>query len=299
MSFGSGTGRTRSGTKGFSNKEKKQKRKKQEFHIHRRAHFQESERPDPEEVRARTILALDRLGHQVLSSEPGGYDLEDWTRSLNSLLDDFQEKAGAGLATEEFRKRRQEVLSGLAPSSSARDVESEIERLTKEEDAARTAVEDAEKRATARLASLRDERDACAKEIKAQKDRLAELKQANQSRQFFSRILRAGPSTAKAEETLAELESKLSRLEEEIEKSRKARSAGRGGAPGEGDPAYLEAQQRLEATRERLLDLQASRQNLLQLADEREAVTQALSQMISALKLDVPAPSDASGGAAV
>ena len=76
MSFGSETGRTRSGTKGSSSKEKKQKKKKkQEFHSHRRAHFQESERHDPEEVRARTIIALDKLGHQVLSTEPGGYDL--------------------------------------------------------------------------------------------------------------------------------------------------------------------------------------------------------------------------------
>lgn len=65
MSFGGGTGRTRSGTKGFSSKEKKQKRKKQDYHIHKRAHFQETERPDPEEVRKRTILALERLGHQV------------------------------------------------------------------------------------------------------------------------------------------------------------------------------------------------------------------------------------------
>ena len=79
LSFGSETGRTRSGTKGISGKSnKKTKRKKQEYHIHRRAYAQESERLKPAEVRARTILALDRLGHQVLSTEPGGYDLEDW-----------------------------------------------------------------------------------------------------------------------------------------------------------------------------------------------------------------------------
>ena len=72
MSFGGGgTGRTRSGSKGFSSKEKKEKRKKQEYHIHKRAHFQETERPDAEEVRKRTILALEKLGHQVLSTEPG------------------------------------------------------------------------------------------------------------------------------------------------------------------------------------------------------------------------------------
>jgi hypothetical protein len=293
MSFGSETGRTRSGSKGFSSKEKKQKRKKQEFHSHRRAHFQESERLDPEEVRARTILSLDKLGHQVLSSEPGGYDLDDWIRSLNSLLEDFQEKVGAERVAEEFRTRSQEILGRIAPSSSAADIDSEMEKLTQEEEAARVAIDEAVKRAAARRASLREEREACVKDLKAEKEKLAELREARQSRQFFSRILRAGPSTGEAEARVAELESKLKNLEEEIERSRKARSSAGAGAPGEGDSGYLEAQQRLEAARDRLLDLQSSRQNLLQLASEREVATQAISAMISALKLGGAASTDA------
>jgi len=293
MSFGSETGRTRSGSKGFSSKEKKQKRKKQEFHSHRRAHFQESERRDPEEVRARTILALDKLGHQVLSSEPGGYDLHDWIRSLNSLLVDFREKVGAERVAEEFGTRSQEILGRLVPSSSAKDIDSEMEKLTQEQEAARVAVDEAVKRAAARRASLREERDACGKELKAEKEKLAELREARQSRQFFSRILRAGPSTEVAEARVAELESKLKNLEEEIERSRKARSAAGGGAQAEGDPAYLEAQQRFEAARDKLLELQVSRQNLLQLASEREEATQALSAMISALKLSEATSSEA------
>jgi hypothetical protein len=284
MSFGSGTGRTRSGSKGFSSKEKK--RKKQEFHSHRRAHFQESEGLDPENIRARTILALDRLGHQILSTEPGGYDLEDWTRSLNSLLDDFQEKVGAERVTDEFRERRQEALSHLALSSSAGEIDSEIEKLTQEEEAARTAVDEAERMATARLASLREEREACGKELKTQKEKLAQIREAKESRQFFSRILRAGPSTEESEARVSELESKLKGLEEEIELSKKARSAARGGAPGEGDSTYLDAKKRFEAARNKLLDLQSSKQNLLQLAREREIATQTISGMISSMKLD-------------
>jgi hypothetical protein len=286
LSFGSGTGRTRSGTKGFSNKEKKEKRKKQEFHIHKRARFEESEGLDPEKVRARTILALDRLGHQVLSTEPGGYDLEDWMRSLNSLLDDFEEKVGAERVTDEFRARRQEAMGHLVPSSSARDIDSEIEKLIQDQEAARAAVEEAERTATVRLASLREERDACGRELKVEKEKLAEIREARQSRQFFSRILRAGPSTEEAEASVEKLESKLKGLEEEIERSRKARSAARGGAIGEGDSAYLEARQKLEVARNKLLDLQASKQNLLQLAQEREIATQTISGMISSMKLD-------------
>ena len=293
MSYGSGTGRTRSGSKSFSSKEKKEKRKKQDYHVHKRAHFQETERPDAEEVRKRTILALDRLGHQVLSSETGGYDLEDWRRSLNSLLDDFQEKVGDGIVGDEFRARSQQVLSRLVPSSTVGRIDSEIEKLTQEEAAASAAVEEAQERVSARLASLKEEREACVKELKAQREKLAEVKEAMRSRQFFSRILRAAPSTDEAEANIAEVESKLKKIEDEIEHLRKARSASGGGASGEGDPAYIEAQQRFEAARSKLIDLQSSRQNLMQLAREREVATQTLSEMISALKLGGSASSDA------
>jgi len=293
LSFGGGTGRTRSGTKGFSSKEKKQKRKKQDYHIHKRAHFQETERPDPEEVRKRTILALERLGHQVLSSEPGGYDLEDWMRSLNSLLEDFEDKVGDGVVGDEFRARSQQALGRLVPSSSAKEIDQEIEKTTEEQAAASAAIDEAERRASARLASLREERDACVKELKKEKDKLAEIKEARQSRQFFSRILRAGPSTEQAEASVAELESKLKRTEDEIERMRKARSVAGGGVSGQGDPAYVEAQKRFEAARSKLLALQSSRENILQLVSEREAATQTLSQMISALELGRSASSDA------
>lgn len=291
MSFGSGSGRTRSGTKGFSSKERKQKRKKQEYHIHKRAHFQEAERPDPEEVRKRTIMALDRLGHQVLSSEPGGYDMEDWMKSLNALLEDFEEKVGDGVVGDEFRVRSQQALDRLVLSSSATEIDQEIEKTTEEQAAANEAVDEAMRKASARLASLREDRDACVKELKTERDRLAEIREARQSRQFFSRILRAGPSTEQAEASVAQLESKLKRIEDEIERMKKARSAG-GGASGQGDPAYLEAQQRLEVARSKLLDLQSSRQSLHQLAVEREAATQTLSRMISALELGGSASSD-------
>jgi len=214
-------------------------------------------------------------------------------KSLNSLLDDFQEKVGDGIVGDEFRAQSQKALSSLDPSSSTREIDSEIEKLIQEEAAARAAVEEAERKASSRLASLREERDACMKELKAQKEKLAEIREARQSRQFFSRVLRAGPSTEQAEASVAEFESKLKGIEDGIERLRKARSAAGGGASGEGDPAYLEAQQRFEAARAKLLDLRSSRQNLMQLAREREAATQALSGMISALKLGGSASGDA------
>jgi hypothetical protein len=290
LNYGSETGRTRSGTKGFSGKEKKkQKRKKQEFHTHRRAHFQESEHLNPEEVTARTIFALDRLGHQVLSTEPGGYDLEDWMRNLNSLLDDFQEKVGADLITDEFRERRHAALLSLAQPSSSPDVDSETEKLIQEEAAAKAVLAELGRKAAAKLASLREERDACGKELKLEKEKLSELREAKQSRQFFARLMGSGPSTEPAEARVAELEAELSRLEDEIDRNRKARSVLVESTSVEGDSANLEAQLKLEAIQNRLGELQSAKQSSLQLSHEREIATKTISGMISSMSLRPPA----------
>jgi hypothetical protein len=295
LSFGSETGRTRSGTKGISGKaNKKLKRKKQEFHTHRRAYVQESERLDSEEVRARTILALDRLGHQVLSTEPGGYDLGDWLRSLNSLLDDFEERIGIDRLPSEFRTRRKEALAPLEWRADSPDADSEIERLTAEEEAARVAIADLSRQAKAKLASLREERDSCAKELKQEKEKLVAMKDAKESRKFLSRLLGAGPSTAHAEARVTELESKLSDLENQIADARKARPASGGTGDGQAGSTTLEAQERLEGIQERLLELQSAKQQRLQLSREREIAAKTISDVISAIRLETPQSEPAS-----
>lgn len=284
MSFGSETGRTRSGTKGFSSKQKKLKKKKQDYHIHRRGHFQEEGQPDPEEVRARTILALDRLGHQVLSTE-GGYDLQDWMKSLESLLDDFQEKVGDEQITDEFRSRRSAAALSLASPTATSDTDSEIEKTIQEEEGARAALADLERKAAARLASLRDERDACARDLKSAREKLVEIREAKESRKFFSRLVGSGPSTEKSEKRIAELEAKLSSLEEEIERSRKHRTALGTSNPEGGESSYPEAEKRLEEARATLLSLQDEKANRIQLTKEREAATKTISDYISSMSL--------------
>jgi hypothetical protein len=288
VSFGSETGRTRSGTKGFSNKTKKLKRKKQEFHSHRRAHLREAERPDPEQLRARTRLALDRLGHQVLSTEPGGYDLQAWLRNLNSLLDDFQDNVGADRVTAEFLERRRVALLPLTHSSDSREVDSETRKLLQEEVAARELLAEVAKKAAAKLAALKEEHQTCEKEVKLARENLAELKKAKRSRQFFSRLMGGGPSTLDAEARLAELESRLVGLDYEIESHRKARSGLVGTAPTEGDSVSVETQLRLEAIQKRLGELQTARQEMLQLSRQREVATKAISEMILRMNLGSP-----------
>ena len=287
MSFGSETGRTRSGTKGFSRGGKKQKKKKQDYHTHKGA-YRTAERQDPEQVRERTILALDRLGHQVLSTEPGGYDLEHWTRNFNSLLDDFEEKVGGENITDEFRARRQEAMGYLSQRAAAGGADGEVARLLAEEEAARKSLDEADKANASKLSSLREQRDACAKELKAKREELAEIAESRQSRQFFSRILRTGPSTKEAEAQVKELEAKLRGLEEEIERSRKARVTVQSGEAAE-------AQSRLDAARAKLLELQSTRRDEIQLSKEREVAAQTISSIIASMKFESRASAQEEG----
>jgi chromosome segregation ATPase len=290
LSFGSQTGRTRSGAKGFSSKEKKQKRKKQEFHTHRLGHLQQSGTMDLEAVRTRTVLALDRLGHQVLSSEPGGYDLDHWKRSFDSLLDDFVEKIGEARTTEEFHAKRREAEGYLTLPSGPTEFDSEIARLLKVEDEAKASLEEAKRKAAARLVSLKNEREACVRDLKAKKEKVEELKAADQSRGFFTRrVLKTGTSIAKAEAEVKEVESKISALGEEIERSRKVRATS-AGSPGDGESEYVEAERKLNDARAELANVESAKQVAMQLAQERERATQAVAQAISAMKFDGAAP---------
>ncbi len=292
MSFGSQTGRTRSGAKGFSSKEKKQKRKKQEFHTHRLGHLQESGSLDLEAVRTRTVLALDRLGHQVLSSEPGGYDLDHWKRNFDSLLDDFEEKIGEERTTEEFQAKRKEAEAHLALSSGSSAFDSEIEKLLRIEEEAKASLEEAKRKAAARLVSLKNEREACVKDLKAKKDKVEELKAVDQSRGYFTRrLLKTGAATAKAEAEVKEVESKISALGEEIERSRKTRATA-AGASADGESEYVEAERKLNDARAKLVDVESAKQVALQLAQEREKATQAVAGAISAMRLDGDAASE-------
>jgi hypothetical protein len=138
-------------------------------------------------------------------------------------------------------------------------------------------------RSAERLSSLKEQRAAKEGELEEGRERLVELRKSNQSRGLFSRVLRSAPSTEEAEAKLAGLEAELRSLDEEIERSQRARAA------GEGDPALLEAQRKLEAARARLAELESAMQASLQLASEREAATKALAEAISAMGVDAGA----------
>jgi uncharacterized protein YhaN len=271
--------------KGSSSKAKKLKRKKDEFHSHKKLHIQETGLPDLEQVKARTMLAFDRLGHQVLSSEPGGYDLQSWMKSFNSLLDDFAEKVGPGRLPTGFDDRRREISAALLVAPDSSDTDSEIAKLVQEQEVARKVVEDGARKAANRLNSLREERQKCEKDLKEETKKLADLNEEKQSRRFFSRVLRAGPPTAQSEATIKELESSLSKIAEEIERLQKLRAAITGGSPTDGSSELVDAQQRVESIQKKLDDLRLAKQGKRQFAQEREMAAKTMSDIVSQMQV--------------
>jgi uncharacterized coiled-coil protein SlyX len=276
LSFGSAAGRTRLGSKGSSSKAKKLKRKKDEFHSHKKLHIPETGPLDLEQVKARTVLALDRLGHQVLSSEPGGYALESWMKNFNSLLDDFQEKIGPGRLPTEFDGRRREITALLLTPPDSSGIDSEIENLLQEQDGAGKVIEEEAAKTTARLRSLRGERDGCEKDIKEEKRKLAEMNEAKQSRRFFSRLRRAGPSTETSEERIKKLESRLSKIVGEIDELQRARAA---------DSPVALAREKVESIQKKLDELRLSKQAKSQFSREREVAAKTMSEVVSQIQV--------------
>ncbi len=59
--------------------------KKHPYHRHR-ARIQGSPELDFSQLRDRTINALNNLGRQRFSDEPGGYSLERWARGFGAIL---------------------------------------------------------------------------------------------------------------------------------------------------------------------------------------------------------------------
>lgn len=267
------------------------KRKKQEYHTHKRAYYQESQALNPSDVRSRTIVALDRLGHQVLSTEPGGYDLDDWLRSLDSLLEDFQEKLGSSAITEDFNRQIREALTPLTLPSEEGMADPEIERLSKEEAEATAALGDLKARTGEKVTSLKNERETCLKEIKVEREKLSQITKESESRGFFSRLRRPNVSPAPTEAKIRELESRLKKLEEEL---RAAQT--NSGAAGARNPGEIEIREKLDAIGRRLEELQTAKQSRLQLSRERETATQRISAIVSSLRIeDGPAASSSAG----
>ncbi len=282
MSFSSAPRGARSGGKAAPTK--KAKKQKREFRTTKAKQPKGEKEVDLGAAKARVLEGLDHLGKQQFTPGPGGYDLKNWLKSLNLLLDDFEAKVKNEDLPAEYHERRTEVTSRFSAGVDTSQIESEVETVRKEETEIRSTFDRENERISARLVTLRAEKEGNAKELGEQKTALEGIRAQRKSASFFSKLVgRSGPPTEPVEEKIRELEKGSASLEEEALNLQSVRaSIERNG----GTPSGLYEQQwvRLDAIGTRLKELEAEMQEKSQLAKEREDATATLAEAVSKIE---------------
>jgi myosin heavy subunit len=289
LSFGGGSSRSSSGNRGFSGAQRKEKKRKQEFHKHK-IKFAEEERPDFQHLKERTVVALDRLGHQVFSLEPGGYSLHNWMTSFNLLLDDFEDKVGGSNLPKEYYEKRQMLTADLLKPLETSDLDSEIDRLGKEIDSlnqrlskelensgAQRVVE--KEQTSSRMTDVKRRHAEAKKELADAKVQLDEAKK--EKRSFLRRIfLQSDSPINSAQQHVNELEEEQTKLENEMhelqEKSTNLTQA-------QEAETVTQSRERIQELAAELGELEGTKLEKMQLFEKRERVTKELAEVISSI----------------
>ncbi len=274
----------RSGGKSAEPK-KRAKRAKSELHAPKRLKaFTEQE--SKEDVRKKVLQALEHLGHQKLSKEAGGYSLKSWTKSLKTLLDDFEDKVGSDSLSDEFKAKRKEIEAQFSKGVDASQVEAEIDAVRREEKDIRAKLKEESARIAERLSAIGGEKTGKAQELDEERKNLQKLRDERKSVSFFSRLVgKSGPSTEPAEKRVKELENGLKMLEEETTNLQAVRKSIEGAKDAAGG-IYADLWVRLGALEKKTEELDDLRQARLHLAKEREEASESLRKVISELKLE-------------
>jgi len=287
LSYRSPSTGSRSGRKGSSAKDKKLRKKKQEFHRHK-IHGSEAEKSDDlGELKSRTIAALNRLGHQTFSLEAGGYGLESWMKSFDVLLDDFEEKVGSETPLDAFHAKRAEVTGRLLAPIDFSSIDNQMEEIRRDEEDLRRGIEEERERVIARQNTIESEKLTCVRSLELERRALEELDSARQSRGLLSRLLRRSEDPREPiESRKRELEAKIQSLDQEMQGLQRIRvSIERHASPPKGAP-HEQLWKDLEALRLRSDELRVTKQVMAQRATEREQATTELAEMVSKISVE-------------
>ena len=292
MSFSGGAGRSRASVKG-SKEKKTTKKKKQDFH-RTKSRAGREEKPDVDAIKARTITALEHLGQQKFSAEPGGYNVQGWVKSLTLLLEDLESKIGTEKLPTGYHAKKEAVLLNFSKPPDNSELEGRIESLRREEVDIKTKLDRESERIAARLIEVRNDNERQSKALESEKAKLAQLNLERQQVSFFSKLLgRGGPSTAPVEERILELKSLLTSLEAERTSLGNARdSIDR--RPNSADDPYGADWKRLEEIGGQIAHLEADNQEKMQRAEERAQAAAEMAGVIAAVRSDRAEDSEAS-----
>lgn len=281
------------------------KRKKQEFHKHKLKPLEEEESNDLSTIKERTMASLIHLGQQRFSQEPGGYSFENWMKSFNLLLDDFEDQIGTQNLPKIYFDKRFELASSLVKSKSTPSVgEIELSKLREEQQQLLKEIANARDRQKIEHELLeRKEKFRLLENEKAQTIELLEKakldvaqkkKQIEDSTKFLRRFLGTSKSNDQTplqtlEARMEEIELRLELIEKKILEQRKKIEVydKESEASSAVDAPLSDLQDRLESVSSSLEELELKQAEKSQLLEERQETTAKMKEVIAGLELPI------------
>ena len=255
--------------------------KGQSFH-RRKARVEETPALNFDELKARTVNALEKLGGQRFSSEPGGYSLENWVRGVNVLLDEFEEKAGPARLSPEYLTKRRELNAALSKPVIVASIDDSISELRSRMAAVEGRIEAERIRRVSRVAELKTEVAQCSSELEEERRRVAGEAPSPVKGSLFGRLLGRSKTPAKASENrVRELSAKLAALSEEVAEQKKQLKLVDVRTPA--SPS-VEDWEQLDSMQARLKELEAERLERAQLVAERAEMMGSMAEAVSRME---------------
>ncbi len=279
--------------------EKSVKKKKQDFHRHKIKLGEAAENHDLSSLKERTMLGLLHLGEQRFSEELGGYSLENWMKSFNLLLDEFEDQAGRENLSKNYFAKRLEMSSLLARSMSpSSELDSEISKLREDELSLRNSIvslrekSKADKEAEERKERIKILKDEEARELelleKAKSAVSQKKKEIQDSSKWLKRVFGGSKPVSSVslqalQERVRDIQTKIEGIEKKILDQRKKLEFLQSTelADQSGDPDELQA--KLEAINLKLQELESKKLEESQLLEQRKQVTTTMREEISRL----------------
>jgi hypothetical protein len=253
--------------------------KNQSFH-QKKIRIPDTPKLDYDQLKSRTIIALNKLGQQKFSTEPGGYSLENWTRGVNILLDEFEEKMGQGKLSSDYVEKRRELNGRLSNPISTLSFDKSISEIKLDVADIEDRIDAGRARLVSRVTELKSEQNRCSTELVQEQERILSLA-ANQNPDSFLKRLFAGNSRSSAKDSgtkVNELESRLDVLSNEIREQQKLLRSVDQHSPGS---PFAEEWRALESQQTRLEALERERLEKVQLVKEREEIMSSIANTIS------------------
>jgi chromosome segregation ATPase len=251
--------------------------KNQSFH-QRKIRIQETPNLDFDQLKARTINALHKLGQQTFSPEPGGYALENWIRGVNVLLDEFEEKAGAARISPEYLASRHNLNDRLSEPIPTSSIDEDISKLRSDMSHIEEKIEAERAPMVSRISELKAMQAECSRDLERERKRVADAPVEQNNNSLFTRLFAKNRTTKNQENKIPELESKLSTLTSEALEHQKQLKMIDLHLP---ESRLAEAWKQLESMQTRLDELEKERVERTQLVKERAEATGSIADAIA------------------